>query len=162
MECGGECKVEDGVCDPEHDGCEGKKYKKIKCPKGHPCIHTQSLNSDCEGLCDPDGICGDKFISISNGEMEFHLTMSVVYTILCTTTLVAVLPQAGIIVDTSTRKKLYHWPVFTGVFVIISWSFTIAADIGQDKGVASEYSKYFISQNIQTLTYPFHANTHTL
>ena len=77
-------------------------------------------------------MCGDKFTSISKGEMEFHLTMSVVYTILCITTLVVVLPQFGIIVDTSKRENLYHWPFFTGVFVIISWSFTIASavDVG--------------------------------
>jgi hypothetical protein len=149
MECGGECKVEDGMCVPT-DGCVGKKYKKVRCPNGSPCVYTpsiflnraQSLETDCEGLCYPDGTCGDMQL-ISKGEIEFHLTMSVVYTTLLITTLIVVLPQSGIIVDTSKRKNLYIWPFICGVFAIISWSFTIAATDGQDKGGASQYRSQY-------------------
>ena len=138
LECGGDCKVEDGMCNPDYDGCVGKKYKKVKCKNGDPCVYSKgskALKSDCEGLCYPDGYCGDKKTQISNGEMEFHITMSVVYSIL----LVSI--SALLYFVDETRKTLVLWPVLCAVFFIISWSFTIAAAGDKAAGNSTQYRK---------------------
>lgn len=141
LECGGDCEVEDGMCNPEYDGCVGKKYKKLRCKNGDPCIYSKgraALSTDCEGLCYPDGYCGDKETLVSNGEMEFHITMSVVYSVLLVSISV-LLYFAGL--DNATRNPMLVWPFVCAVYFIISWSFTIAAAGDKAAGNPSQYGK---------------------
>jgi len=148
LECGGSCKVEDGICNPEYDGCVGKKYKKVKCKNGDPCIYSKgrtALSTDCEGLCYPDGYCGDKKTTISNGEMEFHITMSVVYSILLVS-ISALVYFAGL--EDETRKTMLLWPFLCAVYFIISWSFTIAAAGDKAVGKQTQYSKFDTKKHI--------------
>ena len=76
------------MCNPEYDGCVGKKYVPVKCQNGIPCVYKtgmSALKSDCEGICGPDNVCQDAIAYISNGEVEFNLTMSAVHSFLFVT-----------------------------------------------------------------------------
>ena len=146
LECGGKCKKEDGVCNPEYDGCVGKKYVAVKCQNGLPCVYktgTSALKSDCEGICGPDGVCQDAIAYISNGEIEFNLTMSAVHSFLFVT--IVLLSWHLSKINKDVAKSIYFWPVCCGIFCIVSWSFMIAASSDKLEGKPTQYRNRLIT-----------------
>ena len=78
MNCGPDCVVSNGVCNPSTDGCWGVKWETRMCPRGTPCTNT-TFNHCEEGYCRDNACAPAPNIPCIQSERNFHGTLTWTY-----------------------------------------------------------------------------------
>lgn len=93
INCGPDCVVSNGVCNPSTDGCWGVKWETRMCPRGTPCTNT-TFNHCEEGYCRDNACAPAPKIPCIQSERNFHGTLTWTYGGIALTGLVA---MAGLV-----------------------------------------------------------------
>ena len=131
QECGGDCVVACGPCNPRYDGCVGTKYCPLLCAAGALCNADLGFYQpeQCTGRVCRNNACADMtVIPCSANETAFHLFMTALYGGIAVVGIISYLLATKI----SHRPRIVMFgtaPAF--VHTIVSGSFLTACSVGE-------------------------------
>lgn len=140
QECGGDCVVACGPCDPQYDGCFGTKYCPLPCDAGALCNGDLGFYQpeQCTGRVCQNNTCADMtVIPCSANETAFHQFMTALYGGIAVVGIISYLLATKISKHFASIVMLGTSPAF--VHTIISGSFLTACSVGEYSVAQARY-----------------------